>query len=107
LKANSNKSYYQGRYASQCQYPPANADAESEVKQPFIHGIPGYRHGYHGRNFTSFRKSRDNSVTICGTVAPNTLRKPISLTRWPIVNAESPSNPRHAIKIAIHENIVN
>ena len=30
---------------------------------------------------TSFKKSFDSSATICGTLAPNTLRTPISFTR--------------------------
>ena len=56
---------------------------------------------------TNFKKSFDNSVTICGTLAPNTLRTPISLTLCVMVKADNPNKPKQAIKIAMHENIVN
>src|SRR3954468_3074796 len=56
---------------------------------------------------TSFKKSFDNSVTIVLTSAPSTLRIPISFVRWLMVKADSPNKPRHAIKIARQEKIVN
>ncbi len=56
---------------------------------------------------TSFRKSFDKSITIVPTLAPNTLRMPISLMRCVMAKEESPSNPKQAISMAIQEKIVN
>ena len=56
---------------------------------------------------TSFKKSFDNNVTMVLTFAPNTFRTPISFMRCVMANADKPNKPRHAMKIAMHANIVN
>src|SRR3982751_2893633 len=55
---------------------------------------------------TSSKKSLDRSVTILFTLAPKTFRMPISFIRWDIAKAERPSNPRQAMKIAMHAKMV-
>src|SRR6201986_3152595 len=45
---------------------------------------------------TSFKKSLDNKPTIPLTLAPSTLRIPISLKRCLIVKAAKPNKPRQA-----------
>ena len=54
---------------------------------------------------TSFTKSFEINAVIFATVAPNTLRMPISFVRCSAANAASPNKPRHDIAIAIIANI--
>src|SRR6202012_240820 len=49
-------------------------------------------------NKISITSSVDNKVTIWATVAPRTLRTPISFVRRLVVNIANPSNPRQLIK---------
>jgi len=52
-------------------------------------------------------KSFDMSATMLLTLAPNTLRTPISLVRISVVYVARPSSPRQAMKIANDENMEN
>ena len=52
----------------------------------------------------SFRKSFDNSVAIAASLAPSTLRMPISFVRDSAEKVASPNKPRHAIRMAMHVN---
>src|SRR5258705_5688780 len=52
-------------------------------------------------------KSFDSNATILLTLAPNTLRMPISLVRISVVYVARPSRPRQAIKIAREEKMEN
>src|SRR6185437_5026021 len=56
---------------------------------------------------TNIKKSFDNSFTICGMLAPNTLRTPISLTRCDMVNADKPNKPKQAMNMAMQANMEN
>ena len=51
---------------------------------------------------TSFKKSFDNNCTMPLTLAPSTLRIPISLLLCSALNAARPNKPRHEINIAIN-----
>ena len=42
----------------------------------------------------------DNKVQILMTEAPNTLRIPISFTRWLTTNSDNPNKPRQLIRTA-------
>ena len=53
---------------------------------------------------TSLIKSFDNSVIMLVTLAPNTLRTPISLVLCSALKVASPNNPRHEMKIAMKVN---
>src|SRR5664279_1653736 len=55
-------------------------------------------------NRTSFTKSFDKSWTIPLTLAPSTLRMPISLLLCSALNEASPNKPSEDIKIAIRVN---
>src|ERR1700722_371915 len=55
----------------------------------------------------SLIKSFDKRKTILLTDAPSTLRTPISFVRCVVVNNESPSKPRHAMKMAKLANMPN
>ncbi len=46
---------------------------------------------------TSFRKSLEMSATTPETLAPNTLRIPISLVRCSAVNVAKPNKPRQMV----------
>ncbi len=46
-------------------------------------------------------KSLDNNATIPATEAPSTFRMPISFIRCSAAKAESPNNPKQAIRMAI------
>src|SRR5688572_10583037 len=48
---------------------------------------------------TSFRKSLDSIETILVTLAPKTLRMPISFTRCSAAYVARPNNPKHAMRI--------
>ena len=50
---------------------------------------------------TSFKKSFDSSATIPATLAPNTLRTPISLVRCSALNVARPNKPRQEMRMAI------
>src|SRR5690349_16854017 len=52
----------------------------------------------------SFRKSFDSSATIAASLAPSTLRIPISFVRVSAENVASPNKPRQAMSIAMHVN---
>ncbi len=56
---------------------------------------------------TSFRKSLESSVTMLATLAPNTLRTPISLVRCSAVKVARPKRPRQEIRMAIPEKMLN
>jgi hypothetical protein len=49
---------------------------------------------------TSFRKSFENKITMLATLAPSTLRTPISFVRCSALNVASPNKPRHEIRMA-------
>ena len=49
---------------------------------------------------TSFKKSFDSSFTIPETLAPKTLRTPISLRRCSAVYAAKPKSPKQDISMA-------
>ena len=49
---------------------------------------------------TSFTKSFDNNCHKLNTVAPNTLRTPISLMRCSAINDAMPNKPRQLINMA-------
>ena len=53
---------------------------------------------------TSFKKSLDSLYEICPTLAPKTLRMPISLVRFSALKAARPNRPKQAIRM---ERIVN
>src|ERR1700730_804228 len=50
---------------------------------------------------TSFKKSFDKSVTIPATLAPKTLRTPISFVRCSALNVANPNNPRQQMRMAM------
>ena len=61
------------RYSGNDKYPPPNFNAISKTLKPFLHDIIG--DGAESKIDTNiFRKSFDNSATICDTLAPKTLR---------------------------------
>src|SRR5689334_20115387 len=50
---------------------------------------------------TSFRNSFESSATMPPTLAPRTLRTPISLVRCSALNVARPNKPRHDMRMAI------
>src|SRR4030095_16881915 len=56
---------------------------------------------------TSFTKSFDSIAVIPLTLAPSTLRMPISLLRCSAMNADKANKPRQAIMIANTAKLVN
>ena len=56
---------------------------------------------------TGFSISFESNITMPCADEPNTFLTPISLIRFAAVNEARPNKPRHAIKIASPENILN
>ena len=54
---------------------------------------------------TSFMKSLESILVTEVTLAPSTLRIPISLVRCFAINVANPNNPKQAINMASTENI--
>ena len=79
----------------------------SKIVEPAMHDIPRNGRCNYKRDQHEFDKIFESNRMMFETEAPSTLRTPISFVRCAVANKESPSSPRHAMKMAKPENMPN